>query len=231
MSDQPLPALDLAANHGWAKVIEQSTVITSNGSPATFQSGGEQNYSISAAQTASIQPIEYGLKVDVLPRLDTERGELEIGIDADVAHLVPAAAGSVLPGRATSKLKTTVRIRLGQSLILSGIRTTARRATVSGLPVLSEIPVFGVLFGSHRGEAEDVESAVFVIPSAVESVPRPAAELVNSALAQFEEFAGDFAAVDAFPKRYPAWEAPRPSPVPPVSGHPEESHGSALGAQ
>ena len=203
VSDQPLPALDAAAHDGWAKVLEQSTVITENGSEASFESGGEQNYTVSAAQTASIQSIQHGVKVTVLPQLDPQSGQLQIGITADVAHLVPGTYGASLPGRTTSKLRTTVCLRLGQSLILSGIRTSERRESVSGLPLLSELPVLGVLFGSQRRESRDLESAVFVIPSAVETVSQPALELVDSALSQFRAFSGDFGAVDAKTPR--AW--------------------------
>ena len=45
--NQPLPGLDLAARKGWAKVLKQSTVITVNGTQASFENGGEQNYPIS----------------------------------------------------------------------------------------------------------------------------------------------------------------------------------------
>jgi len=205
ISDQPLPALDLAAHQGWAKVLDQSTVITQNGSEATFESGGEQNYPVSAAQTASIQSIEHGVKVTVLPRLDSRSGLLHLGMTADVAHLVPGAYGSPLPGRATSRLQTAVRMRLGQSLILSGIRVRELRKSGSGLPLLSEIPVLGVLFGSQRAESRDVESAVFVIPSAVESVSQPAMRLVEQALQQFEGFEGDVDSVEVLPQTPGAW--------------------------
>jgi pilus assembly protein CpaC len=207
--EQPLPALDLAAYQGWAKVLKQSTVITGNGSQASFESGGEQNFAVTAAQSASIQSIEYGISVTVLPRLDLGTGELEIGIKADVANLAPAASSSALPGRATAKLDTTVRMRLGQSLVLSGLRASARRATSGGLPILSEIPLLGILFGSQRTEEEAVESAVFVIPSAVESVPRPALELVQSALREFEGFSGDLDTVEPYPATAPRWSEAR----------------------
>src|SRR5688500_19335992 len=48
--DQVLPGLDIAATHGWAKVLKHSTVVTSNGSEAKFESGGEQNYFVSRSE-------------------------------------------------------------------------------------------------------------------------------------------------------------------------------------
>lgn len=203
--NQPLPALDIASRKGWAKVLKQSTVITVNGTKASWESGGEQNFPIASGLTASIKEIPFGTKVEVLPRLDEATGELEVQVDADVADLTPPVEATNLPGRNISKLKTLVRLKLGQSLVLSGIRTINRRHDVRGLPVLSEIPVLGVLFGSHRDQAEDVEGALFIIPTAVESVPKPAIEIVNGALSQFEEYSGDIEAINAYNKRPAQW--------------------------
>lgn len=203
--NQPLPALDIASRRGWAKVLKQSTVITVNGTKASWESGGEQNFPISSGLSASIKEITFGTKVEVLPRLDEATGELEVQVDADVADLTPPVEATILPGRNISKLKTLVRLKLGQSLVLSGIRSISRRHDVRGLPVLSEIPVLGLLFGSHRDQAEDVEGALFIIPTAVESVPKPAIEIVNGALSQFEEYSGDIEAINAYNKRPQQW--------------------------
>ena len=207
--NQPLPALDIASVKGWAKVMKQSTVITVNGSQATFESGGEQNFQISGGLTSTLKAIEFGTKVTVLPRLDEETGELEVKVEADVSDLTPPVEATNLPGRNVSKLDTLVRLKLGQSLVLSGIRSQNRRHGVRGLPLLSDIPVLGLLFGSHSDSAEDVEGAVFIIPTAVESVPKPAIEVVNNALSQFEDYAGDIDSVNAFNRRPKAWRRGR----------------------
>jgi pilus assembly protein CpaC len=207
--NQPLPALDLAQRKGWAKVLKQSTVITVNGTKATFENGGEENFPVTAGLTASIQQISFGTKVTVLPRLDPKTGDLEVQVDADVADLTPAVSGTPLPGRDTSKLDTLVRLKLGQSLVLSGIRTQSRRHSITGLPLLSQIPVLGVFFGSHQDSGEDTEGAVFIIPTAVESVPKPAIEMVNNALSQYEEYSGDVDEVNAYDKRPDQWRKQR----------------------
>lgn len=214
--NQPLPGLDIAAYNGWAKVLKQSTVITTNGSEATFESGGEQNYAVQAGLSASIKAITFGTNVTVLPRFDPATGDLDVKLTADIADLTPPGSATTLPGRNTSRLATLVHMKLGESLVLSGIRTQAQRKSSAGLPLLSEIPLLGVLFGSHASQREDVEGAVFIIPSVVENVPKGTLDLVNSAIAQFEEYSGDIEAINAYNKR-PSVEAPQPdvTPVPP----------------
>jgi pilus assembly protein CpaC len=199
--DQPLPGLDLAATNGWAKVLKHSTVITSNGSEATFSSGGEQNYVVSTGFAATLTQIRFGTDVKVLPRFDSTSKELRVELDAEVMDLTPpVASGTDLPGRNVSKLSTAVALKLGQSIVLSGIRSQSQRHSVNGLPLLSEIPLLGLLFGSHGDAKEEVEGAIFVVPSIIESIPKGAQEVLDDALRDYQDFSGDLDDVNAWEK-------------------------------
>jgi pilus assembly protein CpaC len=70
--------------------------------------------------------------------------------------------------------------------------------------LLSEIPVLGVLFGSHTKDEAEVEGAVFVVPSVIETVPKSALELIKNAMATYKEYSGDIADVDVYPKAPPS---------------------------
>lgn len=190
--DQPLPGLDVAATKGWAKVLKHSTVITSNGTEATFSSGGEQNYVVSTGFAATLTQIRFGTDVKVLPRFDSTSKELRVQLDAEVMDLTPpVATGTDLPGRNVSKLSTAVALKLGQSIVLSGIRSQSQRHSINGLPLLSEIPFLGALFGSHGDAKEEVEGAIFVVPSIIESIPKGAQDVLDDALHDYREYSGD----------------------------------------
>ena len=210
--NQPLPGLDLAASRGWAKVLKHSTVITANGSEANFSTGGEQNYVVSTGFTANLTQISFGTDVKVLPRFDPVSRELEIRLESLVADLTPPVGGGTnLPGRNLSKLNTLVSLKLGQSIVLSGIRSSAQRHNVTGVPWLSQIPLIGVLFGSHADSEDEVEGAIYVVPSVIESIPRGAQEIVDEALGQYKEFHGDMTEVKAWekdPTRAPGFVPP-----------------------
>ncbi|HET9953490.1 MAG TPA: pilus assembly protein N-terminal domain-containing protein [Polyangiaceae bacterium] len=209
--NQPLPGLDLAATQGWAKILKHSTVIASNGCEAKFSSGGEQNFIVSSGLSTSLTQLPFGTNVAVLPRFDPASRELEVRVNAEVSDLTPSVASDV-PGRSVSKVDTLVSLKLGQSIVLSGIRTRTERHSVSGLPLLSEIPVLGILFGSHGNAKEEVEGAVIVVPSVVESVPKGAREVLDEALTRYQGFSGDMTGIDAWDKVPPA-PAPAPSAI------------------
>src|SRR5262249_12429215 len=125
--NQPLPGLDLASTRGWAKVLKQTTVITTNGNEAKFDSGGEQNFPVATGLTSTIQSTLFGTNVAILPRYDPVTRNLEVKVQAEIADLAPPGQGTVIPSRNTSKLSTLVFLKLGQSLVLSGIRTRTER--------------------------------------------------------------------------------------------------------
>ena len=197
---QPLPRLDIASRRGWAKVLKQATVITNNDAEANFSNCGEQNFAVNTGLTIGVQRIPFGTEVTVLPHYNPETRELGLKLLADVSDLTAAVNGTALPGRSTSKLTTNVNLKLGQSLVLSGIRTQSLTHSVSGLPVLSEIPILGLLFGSHSQSKLETEGAIFVVPSVIQAAPTQASELVNLALEKFKAYDGDIAHVRAYDK-------------------------------
>lgn len=224
VAEQVLPGLDIAANSGWAKVLKHSTIVTSNGSEANFESGGEQNYLVSTDFSAALAQIEFGTRVRALPRFDPATNQLEVRIVAEVLDLTPpVAAGTTLPGRNVSKLETLVSLKLGQSIVLSGIRSQAERRATRGLPLLSDIPLLGALFGSQSKDADDVQGVIFVIPSVVESVPKSARELIDEALVQYRGYDGDVAAANLWEEDPARAPGVRPSLGSPSQGTTETS--------
>lgn len=201
ITNQPLPRLDIASRKGWAKVLKQATVVTNNGVEANFANGGEQNFTVNTGLTIGVQRIPYGTNVTVLPRYNPTKREIDMRLDADVSDLVAAVGNSSLPGRTTSKLTTNITLKLGQSIVLSGIRTQSQTHSVTGLPLLSDIPILGLLFGSHQNQELETEGAVFVVPSVVQAISTPASELVDSAIARFDKYDGDIKTARAYDKR------------------------------
>lgn len=201
--NHPLPALDIASRYGWAKVLKQASVITTNGSDATIDAGGEQNFPVASGFTGTIQKITFGTVVNVQPFYDPTSRELEVKVVADVSDLTPPGPGTHLPSRQLTKVSTVVHMKLGQSLILSGFHLEAERKSAEGIPLLKDIPIIGVLFGSQRNSSEETEGAVFIVPSVVEPTAKPAIELVNETLKQYEDWSGTPVIGKPIPNVYP----------------------------
>ena len=120
-----------------------------------------------------------------------------------MSDLTAAGPGTNVPGRTETTLETMVNVKLGQSLVLSGVHTNSQTHDVNGLPLLSSIPLFGVLFGSHQDNRSEVEGAIYIVPSVLESVPTGSLDLIDTALKTFDDFSGDLESARAFEHRPP----------------------------
>jgi pilus assembly protein CpaC len=203
ISNQPLPKLDIGSRSGWAKVMKQSSLITGNGSEAKYSTGGEQNISQNQGLSVGVVTIRYGADLTVLPRYDSNSRDVELKVSSEISDLVTAAGGTI-PGRTVTKLETIVTLKLGQALVLSGIKTQTKRQDITGIPFLSEIPVLGLLFGTHTKSEAEVEGAIFIIPSVVDTVPKSSLDVIKNAVSTYKDFAGEMKNLDTYPSQPPA---------------------------
>lgn len=190
VTEQALPRLDLAQSAGWAKIQRQASVITANGTAATFSGGGEINIPVQSSLGVGIRQIQFGSTVNVQPRYDRESGRIELTLHAEVSDL-SSDRGSGMPGRTTSSLESIVNLELGESLVIAGLTASTEASNKTGLPGLSQIPIIGVLFGTHGSQSEASENLIFIVPSVVDGVSSDDREHARRALATVRAFDGD----------------------------------------
>lgn len=190
ISNQALPRLDMGQASGWAKVLRQAAVVTANGEKAAFSGGGEVNIAIKSAMSTGIQKIPYGSQIEVEPQYDSKSGRIELRLHADVSEL-ESDDGTGVPGRTTAALDTVVNLELGQSLVLGGLTAKSQRSSKAGLPILSQIPLLGVLFGSHAHAESETENVVLIVPSVVDAVSMQDRERLNNALKRYSDYSGN----------------------------------------
>jgi pilus assembly protein CpaC len=190
VSDQVLPRLDVAQSDGWAKVLRKAAVITANGTEATFTGGGEVNVPVTGGFGGTIKQIRFGSEIGVKPRYDKQSGRIELQITADVSDLT-ADNGTGVPGRTVSTLSTIVNLELGQSLALAGLTAASESSDHTGLPGLSQIPIIGLLFGTHGSRTAHTENVVFIVPTVIDTVSMQKRALIDEAVAAYEGYDGD----------------------------------------
>lgn len=142
---------------------------------------------IKSAMTTGIQKIPFGSLVEVEPYYDSKTGRIALRVHADVSELEDDR-GTGVPGGTTSALDTVVNLEIGQSLILGGLNAASERSSKSGLPLLSQIPILGVLFGTHAHAEQQTENIVLIVPSVVDVISMQARERLNNALRRYREY-------------------------------------------
>jgi pilus assembly protein CpaC len=190
VAENLLPSLDILGSRGWAKIKNVVSVITSNGGTAVYHTGGEANVKISTSLgPSSLQKIPFGVSLTVQPRLDTQSGMVVVSIDAEQSQLQPVGNLDV-PGRVLTSTKTSVQLKIGQSIMLSGFKEQTESLTGRGIPGLMSIPILGYLFRTENGSSSETENVLFITPTVIEYSSPENTRRIEDALKRFEDFGG-----------------------------------------
>jgi pilus assembly protein CpaC len=211
--NQVLPRLDIAESSGWARLRRQAMIVTANGTPARFNSGGEVNIIAAGALVAEIHRIEFGSELRMTPRYDPQSGRIEIQMQADLSELTEPQTPGSPPGRRRTQMQSVVNLQPGQAIVMSGIVSDAETETQGGLPGLSQIPIVGVLFGVNQRRGESTHSFLFIVPTIVQSVPRQQRDYIREAWETYARFTGHIQSYEMFERRPPGYgaaESPQP---------------------
>lgn len=191
---QIIPRIDFASSRGYAKVIQQARVVMANGEEGSYSSGGELNVRLATGFATNLQKIPYGTEINSRASYDDITGRIELRLNAEVSALTRNNVTDNLPGRSVLHVNTTVNLELGQSVALAGLFSDDHLREIEGLPLLSEIPIIGVLFGSRLNRKEQTENVIFIVPTLVGAVALEERDRVTEAFAMFQH----------------AWDTPAP---------------------
>lgn len=186
--NQAMPSLHAAQARGIAKIKKRAHLVTTSGNSATYSSGGEINIPIAGSQSAELRSVPYGCTLTVLPHIDMEQGLIDLQVEAEVSEL--KETNQTAPGRTLSKVSTLVHLGLGQSIVLSGLDSQTESKSKNGLPFLSRIPIFGMLFGTHHKRTEKVSGIIAITPVVIDNVDRAAKRKIDEAIRKFKKFKG-----------------------------------------
>ncbi len=167
--DARLSALE---NNGEGKIISSPKVTTLDSVTATIKQGEEIPYTVTdtdGKQTTEFK--EATLKLEVTPKITSE-GKISIKVNAsnDYAdwETDPATGLRIeTPPINTSSVESTVVVRDGDTIVIGGVYKMTETDSVTGIPVLSRIPILGWLFKYKTVSNEKRELLIFVTPRVI----------------------------------------------------------------
>ena len=157
-----------------AKTLAQPTLLIQEGQVAEVETGesvvtGVEEIERENGTTATVPTRENaGLKIDVdVARID-DNGFVSLSINPEIS--VALSTGDNSQGYSifninTRRLKSgKVRLRDGQSLVLTGVITESDREEAKKWPILGDLPLVGQLFRSSTSSREKNELVIIVTP-------------------------------------------------------------------
>lgn len=170
------PLLNGVVAQNRARILAEPTLVTISGERAAFLAGGEipvqQAGAGAGVSSSSIVFVPFGLRLNMIPVLKEDGGlNIQIAPEERILDeslgLSLAGSTTTIPGFTTRKTQTTVELRPGQELYISGLVTANAGRQLTKTPVLGEVPVLGALYKSKAFAKNESELIVAIRPEII----------------------------------------------------------------
>jgi type IV pilus assembly protein PilQ len=156
-------AISAAETKNLAKTISAPTIVTQNNVPGLVQQGTQLFIQTVINNTVTSVPINASLALAVTPQV-TDDGHIFLNIQVQNDSPGPVLANTQNPEINIESATTQVVVPDGGVVVFGGIKLTSNTKTISQVPGLSSIPVFGNLFKSTMREDQENELVFIVTP-------------------------------------------------------------------
>lgn len=168
-----LSMLDKESN---ISIISSPSLLVLNNQEARIQVGDEISIktaeqssvtaSDAAALTSTFERRETGVMLTVKPRINPG-GLIIMDVEQEVSNVPQADVGQENPRIQQRKIKTSVAVQSGDSVILGGLIKDNRDRSEAGIPIAHKVPILGTLFGTKANNADRTELLVLITPRAI----------------------------------------------------------------
>ncbi|MCE2795733.1 MAG: type II and III secretion system protein family protein [Planctomyces sp.] len=146
-------------------------ILTHNGRPATFLSGGEVPIPVAGGLgTSGVTYREFGIQLNTVPYiLGNGRVRLEVETkisDQDFSNIV-TINGNATSSFRTNSANTQVEMNFGEVLVIAGLVSRRSFGTTNKVPFFGEIPWIGAAFSSKSHTDSESELIILVTPELV----------------------------------------------------------------
>jgi general secretion pathway protein D len=165
--------IDFLAKKTHAKVLNQQTLWTEDNEEASFFKGDNVAFLTSvqaatgvAGATQNIEFSRVGMTLAVRPSI-TPYNDVDMIINIIISQLTSEEQNGQ-PVRTEMETKTNMIVEDGQTIMLGGILFQQDRTVDRGVPIISDIPLLGLLFSHTDVVAANNEMLVFITPYVID---------------------------------------------------------------
>ncbi|HEV2021410.1 MAG TPA: type IV pilus secretin PilQ [Terriglobales bacterium] len=163
-------ALTMAESRGLLKILSRPRVVTQNNVKAEVKQGVRLPI-VTQAQLSgppTVTYVEAVLRLTVTPQITVENTIfLNIELQNDTADFTNAIQGN--PSILTQSETTQVLVTDGGTVVIGGVIQTQNQVSVTQVPLLGDIPVFGNLFKHRKVSTTTQELIFFITPKIIQT--------------------------------------------------------------
>jgi general secretion pathway protein D len=171
---QPAAILDALHTFTSVKVLSNPSLVVINNQVATLQVGDSVPVSTGSATVLTtsntvVNTIDYrntGIILRVSPRININ-GNVRLDIEQEISNVSPTTAASLTPTVSERKVKSSISVAAGQTVLLAGLIQEQQSGSRSGIPLLDEIQGLGDVFSHQDKTGTRTELIIFIRPQII----------------------------------------------------------------
>ena len=157
------------------KILSNPSLVVLDNQPATLQVGDQVPISTGSATVLTanntiVNTIDYkntGVILHVVPRVNPN-GNVVLDIEQEISAVQPGSPATALtPTISQRKIKSSIAVQSGQTVVLAGMIQDTDNLTKSGIPLLDEIPKVGDFFAQKNRTVVRTELVIFIRPQII----------------------------------------------------------------
>jgi general secretion pathway protein D len=174
--NSPRVILDALHNVTDVKVLSNPSLVVLDNQAATLQVGDQVPFSTGSATVLTagntvVNTIDYkntGIILRVLPRANAN-GNVVLDIEQEISSVAPGTtAGSLTPTISERRVKSTIAVASGQTVLLAGLITETENKQRQGIPGLDQLPgALGDAFSHQTTSRARTELILFIRPTVI----------------------------------------------------------------
>ena len=170
--DKLIAQLQLFASDSKTNILSNPILVTSDNKAATISITDEipieQEAQVpsggGSVVTSTVEFRSVGIKLDITPKINADN-YITLKISQEISNR-GADVGNQ-PSFNTRLVNTEVVLKDNQVLVMGGLMQTTTTDTVSGIPILKDLPYIGKLFGSESTSLNKTELMIFITPHVI----------------------------------------------------------------
>lgn len=159
---------------GKAKIISKPHIAALNGHEAEITIGTKQFYRLQSEElvgnenprvrtSEEIREIEANINLKITPWV-SGNGEVTTVIEPTFTSFLGQVTDNIPPPVSSRQLKSTVRLKDGETIILGGLIENFNSSDLKGVPFVSKVPILGALFRNHAQTNRQSELVIYLTP-------------------------------------------------------------------
>ena len=171
LASQINSAINLLVASRNAIILAEPTLSTRSGGKASFLAGGEVPViSSGSLGSTDVEYKEFGILLEIEPIVGHDN-TIFAKITTESSAIDPdrPGGGNTPPGFITRRTSTDVRMKDGETLVMSGLIDRKLSENVTKLPFLGDLPIIGAFFRNTIVDNDDNDLVIFVTPTVIEN--------------------------------------------------------------